>query len=89
MGRPPFACIIRQAHTLYYNAFLTLYIIKGSLRARVTVRKCGVINKYTEISIAGNPINFNFKHLEEHTHQFTAAPVHNEAMAASIAGESR
>ena len=57
--------------------------IKGSLQASVTVRKCGVITKYTEICIAGNPLNFNFKD----THQFTAAPLDNEAMAANIAGK--
>jgi len=61
-----------------------------SKQASVTVRKCGVITKCTEICIAGNSLNFNFEpHLEGDTHQFTAAPLHNEAMAASIAGESR
>ena len=58
--------------------------VKGALQASVTVRKCGVITKYTEISIYGNPLKFYFEHLAGDTHQFTAAPLHNEAMAASI-----
>ena len=65
-------------------------LLGGSLQASVTVRKCGVITNYTEICIARNPINFNFEpHMEGDSHQFTAAPLHNEAMAAGIAGESR
>ena len=57
-----------------------------ALQASVTVRKFGVITKYTELSIDGNPLNFDFEpHVEGHTHQVTAAPLHNEA----IAGESR
>ena len=52
--------------------------------------KCGVITKYTKNSIDGNPLNFDFgPHMEEDTHQFTAAPLNNEAVAANIAGESR
>ena len=46
--------------------------------------------KYTEISIDGNPLNFDFEpHVKGDTYQFTAAPLHNEAMAANIARESR
>ena len=45
---------------------------KGSLLASVTVRKFGVITKYTEICIAEKSLNFDFKpHLEGNTHQFT------------------
>ena len=99
------------------------HILKGSLQASVTIRKCGIITKYTEICIAGNPPNVNFTGLLQarvtvrkfgvitkcneisidgiplkfdlglivkgDTHQFKAAPLHNEAMAASIAGETR
>ena len=59
----------------------------GLLQASVTVRKCGVITKYTEISIDGNPLKFDLEPIVKgDTHQFTAAPLHNEVMAASIAG---
>ena len=58
--------------------------------SKQVLRFGGVITKYTEICIARNPLNFNFtSHLEGATHQFTAAPLHTEAMAANIAGESR
>ena len=59
-----------------------------ALQASVTVRKFGVITKYTEICIAGNPLNYFFEsNLEGDTHQFTTAPLHNEAMATIIADE--
>ena len=70
-----------------HNYYIELYL---GLQASATIRKFGVITKYTEICIAGNPLDFNFKpHLEGDTHQFTADPLHNEAMAANIVGESR
>ena len=60
-----------------------------ALQASVTVRKYGIITKYNEISIDGNPLKFDFEpHLAGDTHQFTTAPLHNEAMAASIAGDN-
>ena len=50
----------------------------------------GVTTKYTEVCIAGNPLKFNFEpHLEGDTHQFTAAPLYNEATDVNIEGESR
>ena len=67
------------------NSFL-----KRSLQSSVTGRKIGVITKYSEICIAGNPLNFILEpHLEGDTHQFTGEPFHNEATALNIAGESR
>ena len=45
------------------------YQLKGSLQASVTVRKIGVITKYTGICTAGNPINFNYK-----PHHYTTKP---------------
>jgi len=65
-------------------------LLKGSLQASVAVRNCGVTTKYTEIRLDGNPLKFDFEpHMEGDTYQFTAAPLHNEAMAARIAGEYR
>ena len=46
-------------------------------------------NQINYFFVTGNPFNFYFEpYLEGDTHQFTAAPLQNEAMAASIAGES-
>ena len=71
-------------HTYYF----CIRQSKGLLQASVTVRKFGVITKYTEICIAGNPLNYFFEsNLEGDTHQFTTAPLHNEAMATIIADE--
>ena len=46
--------------------------------------------KYTEISIDGHSLKFDLEPIVKgDTHQVTAAPLHNEAMAASIAGGYR
>ena len=72
---------IRQIMTSPLNSF------KGLLQASVTVRKCGVITKYTEISVDGNPLKLYLEPIVKgDTYQFTAALLHNEAMASSIAG---
>ena len=72
------------------GTYLSRGTLKGLLQASVTFRECGVITKYTEISIDGNPLKFYLEPIVKGaTHQFTAAPLHNEAMATSIAGESR
>ena len=53
------------------NAFCSMF--KGLLQASLTVRKCGVITKYTEISIDGNPLKFYLEPIVKgDTYQFTA-----------------